>query len=41
MANGKARIYEGAEKSMENDVDILPLVGYRYHRGFRRYFPGN
>ena len=38
MANGKARIYKGAEKSMENDVDMPPLVGYRCHRGFRRDF---
>jgi hypothetical protein len=31
MANGKVRIYKGAEKPMENDVDMPPLVDYRCH----------
>jgi len=38
MANGKTRIYKGAEKSIENDVDLPPLVCYRCHRGFTRDF---
>lgn len=41
MANGKAGIYKGAEKSMENDVDMPLLVGYRCHRGFKRDFMGD
>ena len=38
MANGKARIYKGAEKSMGDDVDILSVVSYMCHRSFRRDF---